>query len=165
MLLAHFHQVQQMVDLRRHDSERIEKLEQKTNVLDSTRINIADFDKLQEMSREAQSKLSLLKDHKDRIEKLEDTLAHKSLNTLQILDDQNKCLEKFNVKIAQAHEKCELMRERMNAHTGALLGLHSKAPHQCPICDGKGKVQQIIPMAGYFDAECHSCEGKGVLWG
>lgn len=37
-------------------------------------------------------------------------------------------------------------------------------PHKCPVCQGSGGVKH--PLTGLLvPAECHSCEGKGIVWG
>lgn len=35
-----------------------------------------------------------------------------------------------------------------------------KSPHKCPVCDGLGKTDVLLP-----DACCNACKGKGVVWG
>lgn len=36
-----------------------------------------------------------------------------------------------------------------------------KKPHKCPICDGLGGFY----VSGTMDEQCHSCNGKGIVWG
>lgn len=49
----------------------------------------------------------------------------------------------------------------------------SKAPHTCPVCNGRGDMPkgfyetELCPQvtACTVSAMCRSCNGKGVLWG
>lgn len=36
-----------------------------------------------------------------------------------------------------------------------------KTPHKCPVCEGLGGTK----ISGTIDEECHSCQGKGIVWG
>lgn len=45
--------------------------------------------------------------------------------------------------------------------TAKILCDQFKKPHKCPLCNGHGKL-------GYPEVlqdKCHSCEGKGIVWG
>lgn len=50
----------------------------------------------------------------------------------------------------------------------AAIGNHyyreRQEPFKCPVCEGKRRELNIMPNGGYFESECKSCEGKGVLW-
>jgi hypothetical protein len=37
-----------------------------------------------------------------------------------------------------------------------------KKPHICPLCEGKGKIEYLGKLEIVI---CHSCEGKGIIWG
>ena len=39
----------------------------------------------------------------------------------------------------------------------------SKKPHKCPICNGAGKANHSLN--GLLICKCHSCDGKGIVWG
>jgi len=49
-----------------------------------------------------------------------------------------------------------------------------KKPHKCPVCDGCGRVLTEAAKVAWDDVfraglptskDCHSCEGKGIIWG
>jgi hypothetical protein len=53
-----------------------------------------------------------------------------------------------------------------------MMALAGGSPHRCPNCDGSGK--RVYPVSPTANASivlyptpqtCHSCAGKGVLWG
>lgn len=45
-----------------------------------------------------------------------------------------------------------------------LFNINEK-PYKCPACDGKRKELFILPAGGYYEQDCKSCEGKGIVWG
>ena len=106
-----------------YDGEEIEKLIKHKNYqeLFNTQLNRIDdyeerIEKIEElaqynMSPQVQELFnSIHTKYAERIEKLETQLSTKSLNTLTILNDQNKCLEKFNERIQnlEQHENYKI---------------------------------------------------------
>jgi hypothetical protein len=48
----------------------------------------------------------------------------------------------------------------------AKLRESDKKPHRCPICDGRGFYESMVPKEpGRLDFTCKTCEGKGIVWG
>ena len=35
-------------------------------------------------------------------------------------------------------------------------------PHKCPVCDGEGRKEKETKD---LFITCHSCDGKGIVWG
>lgn len=46
-----------------------------------------------------------------------------------------------------------------------------KKPHKCPVCDGSSKIHTGLKFEEIYGTDlktvisCHSCEGKGIVWG
>lgn len=47
-----------------------------------------------------------------------------------------------------------------------------RSPHKCPVCEGSGKDKNKLVAEPYDQTikilvapACHSCEGKGIVWG
>jgi hypothetical protein len=62
-----------------------------------------------------------------------------------------------------AHYLSQFDRLETEINTVRALGsraYHTKKPHKCPVCDGSMYVESLG-----IGSKCHSCEGKGVLWG
>jgi hypothetical protein len=61
------------------------------------------------------------------------------------------------------------------AHSGCVTGYQaSKAPHRCPVCEGKGNVPngfysaigvEVWSSSSIMPEACRSCDGTGVVWG
>ena len=49
-----------------------------------------------------------------------------------------------------------------------ILTDQSKKPNKCPVCNGKGSLNNFKPIhagVNMICMLCHSCEGKGIVWG
>lgn len=73
-------------------------------------------------------------------------------------------LHQLNLKRIEDNTLISRRLTRVEEHfSGDYQLISSKiSPHRCPICCGEGKFMHcgVLKMC-----ECHSCEGKGVLWG
>lgn len=63
-------------------------------------------------------------------------------------------LEKRIVKIEQEQEAS------YNRWQSSLIDALARKPHVCPVCEGRGQMENLVERH-----DCHSCSGKGVLWG
>lgn len=66
-------------------------------------------------------------------------------------------------QIQELFKRIDKLEEQINTITcmpNVYWAKYNKTPHKCPVCDGFGNriyENQVSP--------CHSCEGKGVIWG
>lgn len=74
--------------------------------------------------------------------------VEKSFN--QRLEKSEKTIEELVTKIANIANYCYRQK---------------KAPHSCPVCQGKGNILNIHPNDMYFRQDCRACDAKGILWG
>jgi len=114
--------------------KRIEKLEKKTNVLDSTRINLADFDKLQERIESLEkTPIYIVSDVMERIEKLE---AHNTANIMTKVSAA-QCFESVN--LPGIKERIENLEKRaiVNGKDGVYYEVDN-------ICNDIDKLQERI---------------------
>lgn len=102
----------------------------------------------------ASSVLYLLDELKRKLSKLENLIDVEKSEKI-ILDGANLHLTilKFEKRMQ------ELEKKLIDCDT-------SKKPYKCPICEGKGLHESIIPTkSGLLDLTCTSCVGKGIIWG
>jgi|SRR5579863_491055 len=62
------------------------------------------------------------------------------------------------IKINDFRELCVKMAQDLNENLG-------KIPHKCPVCDGSGRYKLATALCASDIINCHSCEGKGIVWG
>ncbi len=90
------------------------------------------------------------------------------------LEERIKTLEKDCAKYIDSNQ-FQANRQRLNLVEFRIEKLEnqykeSKKPHKCPSCDGTGNdkgIQREHPEYKFCMeyASCHSCEGKGIVWG
>ena len=75
------------------------------------------------------------------------------------------CNKTQSVSLSDMEKRIKSLEERMNVKMEQwdkyFKENSSKKPHKCPLCYGHGKF-------GYpevLQTQCHSCEGKGIVWG
>lgn len=116
--------------------ERIDKLESNFDNLSMT------FDAF------TGSTLDSYQDMRDRIEKLEEQQKERDnlINYKSYLNlvDRIGALENF-----------------INKHWSS----KRHEPHKCPVCDGSGRYKLATAQCDSDIVDCHSCEGKGIVWG
>lgn len=101
----------------------------------------------------------------DKLERWKEVAIEKNIQDVERIRE----LEEF-VKSWKAMPKYDLQEaiELINSHQRKIQELetqlktgvyHSRKPHACPVCNGVGGFCSAIPN------KCHSCEGKGIVWG
>jgi hypothetical protein len=148
---------------------RIDKLESICRKLEQEVSNHLDYIADQSRKREAlRSEFRTF--YVERFKPLEDKVSFETIKdsisqlTASLTERIRIIEELFNVHFVEKTTNLDLNRE--------------KHPFKCPVCMGDGKVyvdyvlSQYMVLAGWkIDAEgkgyktCHSCEGKGIVWG
>lgn len=145
------------------DIEKIRSLEQKWhNSIDGYAILIQRIEKIENhicFNRDNRADLNaalsdIQNDYKDKIENYR--IALNSLVELNVknLHDRIDGLEK---QIKNWEEEFYFLKDKSRTT--------DKKPHKCPVCDGRGKIQLILPAGGFWEQNCASCGMNGVVWG
>lgn len=106
-------------------------------------------------------------------------LAERVFQTEKSLENWRQYLESQNFEI-QIHE----MKQQIDCLFLSLKGIEGKVnlatscrptkPHKCPICEGVGKKLTEAAKVNFdgmlragleMSAQCHACEGLGIVWG
>lgn len=95
----------------------------------------------------------------DRIERLEARHDREWEEAEQIMDALGKSIGHIQEDIG------EIARWRKGIR---ILTDQSKKPSKCPVCNGRGTLNNFKPIhegINQIYMPCHSCEGKGIVWG
>lgn len=83
-----------------------------------------------------------------------------------------KCPQCLDKRISELKRKLEEQMEIFKCQFSAQHYRESKKPHKCPVCEGSGKDKNKLVAEPYdnnikilVEPPCHSCEGKGIVWG
>lgn len=149
-------------------TERLDSLETMANMLD-----------LQIKAKEFKSDMDLGERWMECLAGLENKIRVK----IQHLEERDKLhqknVERIESGLIQFMEKLSKFEGEIpriyNAEQIALMANSkefNKKPHLCPVCYGKGKDKDKLVAEPYDQAikvlvnpDCHSCKGRGVLWG
>ena len=53
----------------------------------------------------------------------------------------------------------------LEEHRKQIFHKVEKKPFKCLPCEGSTKTQYRLPGGGYWEENCKSCDGKGIIWG
>ena len=87
--------------------------------------------------------------------------------------DLEKLIHEFSLKLKSFQEQIEAIfgqipdeiEIRVKSTIDKWIKYFGKKPHKCPVCDGKSKIQFTLPAGGYWEDQCKSCQGTGIVWG
>lgn len=110
--------------------------------------------------------------------------CHNLQCSIDHLYDGIEILWKRIERLEKCYKEAETIIEVLSKHSGKLqedmqeiakwrkgikiLTDQSKKPNKCPICNGKGNLNNFKPIhagVNMICMLCHSCEGKGIVWG
>lgn len=103
----------------------------------------------------------------ERIKKLEDSDYDERINDLENIGAELR-LCSLEPRIKEIERFQDITREQYK------LTIKRKHPHKCPVCEGSLKVLTEIAKHDFdgtmragleLSRKCHSCEGKGIVWG
>ena len=103
----------------------------------------------------------------------ENRAVSKHLDKLDTQDGNGHSLLSGRIDaLTEMYKELSLMCTRHDDNIRTFREGYPKRPHKCPTCNGQGKnIDKLVavPYDGTIhklvEADCHSCEGKGVLWG
>lgn len=149
-----------------HLTPRVEKLERLADTINAHQHGAEIF--VKKVSNELDQDLSLAIERIEKLEgymKIEDrvTASDVLLRLSAIESRQDKLNQDFEHKLDIDFKKWQ---EYFSLY-GKLVftPIPKGTPHKCPVCEGKRKELNIMPSGGYFESECKTCEGKGMVWG
>ena len=127
--------------------------------------------KLEEIYSKFPPEFEILKARIDDVLK-EAVKLFSTLENYQIKDNMN-CDERISALEEMSIEKRLLELEKKVNYFYSDQYVPPRKPFACPVCDGKGIIH--TPETMRFDimmeeknigmSACHSCEGKGIVWG
>lgn len=96
------------------------------------------------------------RDFNGRLRKLEE---HKNLHDYIPLSAEH------SERIKQLEKDIKYIHSALNAQIGI-----SRQPYKCPVCYGCGEwnlesLEEVVSNGGCKVKQCHTCEGKGIVWG
>ncbi len=111
----------------------------------------------------------------ERLDKLENSYNYESILDLMAASREfDERIDKLEEEKAQAKEVTEYyfeinrrLKEIENWKDFIMKSIvfsKDKKPHKCPVCEGKCKKMFELPSGGYYEIDCKSCDGKGIVW-
>lgn len=131
-----------------HNEHRLNILESEINILKS-------YDKFKKDEDDKRITELERKNIDHQIKRIAD-LEKKSIS-IEVFHTSNQCLETWKTG-------CEVLIDNIHKKLYE-LETQSKKPFKCPVCEGSRKESFNLPAGGYYEQDCKSCEGKGIIWG
>jgi DnaJ-class molecular chaperone len=74
---------------------------------------------------------------------------------------------KLSERMSELEKQIQILRTKFLCEDYMINSINnnSKKPYKCPVCDGRTKQQYNLPAGGYWEDKCHTCDGKGIVWG
>lgn len=83
--------------------------------------------------------------------------------TIDKLEESQKNINEKIVAMSPLVKRIEEL-EKDNKFLFECIDVLKKKPHKCPVCEGTSKIKFTLPAGGYWEDQCKSCQGKGVIW-
>lgn len=104
----------------------------------------------------------------DRLDKLESTQLENRMHESSILMRLKTLEAKWGNPLIERMDKLEKQVSNWEEEFYFIQGKvrdRDKRPYKCPVCEGKGKINLVLPAGGYWENNCNSCKGDGIVWG